>query len=132
MTTPEQDELIERWCRALESGEYDQSSGRLKNKNGYCCLGVLCEVAGIKPEIYQSETPGLFSYEGEAYGLPRSVMQTIGINTKFGRFTGVHPETKTEEVIDLTILNDYGTDFSAIAALIRSRPTGLFVEKNDA
>jgi hypothetical protein len=34
------------WVEALESGAYEQDTGTLKTDLGYCCLGVLCEVAG--------------------------------------------------------------------------------------
>lgn len=36
--------LIEAWIRALRSGKFKKNRGALKNKNGYCCLGVACAV----------------------------------------------------------------------------------------
>lgn len=33
------------WVSHLRSGEYKQVKDRLKNKKGYCCLGVLCDIA---------------------------------------------------------------------------------------
>jgi hypothetical protein len=42
------------WIDALLSGEYKQGRGALKYKNGYCCYGVLCDVAikdGLKVEV---------------------------------------------------------------------------------
>lgn len=38
--------LKEAWMSALKSGEYKQSHRVLYDGNGYCCLGVLCVVAG--------------------------------------------------------------------------------------
>ena len=38
-------EIKDRWVKALESGEYDQTKGYLHDEDGYCCLGVLCEIA---------------------------------------------------------------------------------------
>ena len=38
-------ELKEKWVKALRSGEYKQTFGRLRQDNSYCCLGVLCKVA---------------------------------------------------------------------------------------
>jgi hypothetical protein len=35
-------ELKARWIAVLRSGEYSQGTGKLKSKDGYCCLGVLC------------------------------------------------------------------------------------------
>lgn len=45
-------EVKEKWIAALRSGEYRQARGVLNDgQGGYCCLGVLCEVAkqeGVK------------------------------------------------------------------------------------
>lgn len=42
-------DLKARWVAALRSGEYKQGRGQLQDtKNRYCCLGVLCRVAGWK------------------------------------------------------------------------------------
>lgn len=39
--------LKAKWIKALESGKYRRGKGQLKTKCGrFCCLGVLCEVAG--------------------------------------------------------------------------------------
>lgn len=38
-------EIKEKWIQALESGEYKQGRGGLRNADDtYCCLGVLCGV----------------------------------------------------------------------------------------
>lgn len=37
-----------QWTDALMSGKYQQGSYFLKNNGKHCCLGVACEVAGIK------------------------------------------------------------------------------------
>jgi hypothetical protein len=42
--------LKAKWIKALRSGEYKQGKGVLRSGTGkdasYCCLGVLCDVAG--------------------------------------------------------------------------------------
>lgn len=38
-------EIKERWLAKLESGEYEQTTEYLAAGDGYCCLGVLCEIA---------------------------------------------------------------------------------------
>jgi hypothetical protein len=40
-------ELKKRWVAALRSGEFKQGRGLLRDGDQYCCLGVLCSVAGI-------------------------------------------------------------------------------------
>lgn len=41
--TPNKRQLT-KWIRALRSGEYAQTTHRLQDEYGYCCLGVACEV----------------------------------------------------------------------------------------
>lgn len=36
--------IKKQWVKALRSGKYEQTEGCLKDKNGYCCLGVLCDI----------------------------------------------------------------------------------------
>jgi len=33
-----------RWVEALRSGKYGQTSSYLSDSNGFCCLGVLCDL----------------------------------------------------------------------------------------
>ena len=40
-------EAQEEWLVALESGEYKQGRGRLRDDNGFCCLGVACDLSGL-------------------------------------------------------------------------------------
>jgi hypothetical protein len=68
------------WVAALRSGKYDQTTGALRDGVGYCCLGVLCEVAieaGVPVQVYHGEEDELASYDGHVpapvrYGLGRS------------------------------------------------------------
>ena len=49
----------ELWVAALESGDYVQGTGMLKNTcGGFCCLGVLCE-------LYRREVGGGWRLEEE-------------------------------------------------------------------
>lgn len=41
-------ELKENWIKALRSGKYTQTSNHLRVNDGYCCLGVLCDVLDPK------------------------------------------------------------------------------------
>jgi hypothetical protein len=42
--------LKAKWIGALRSGDFEQGRQRLKCGDSYCCLGVLCEVAGLEIE----------------------------------------------------------------------------------
>src|SRR5688572_2057559 len=46
--TPEAQATKQLWLKALRSDEFKQGPGFLHNETGdtYCCLGVLCTVAG--------------------------------------------------------------------------------------
>jgi len=36
--------IKQRWLDALRSGEYKQTMENLQDMNGFCCLGVLCDL----------------------------------------------------------------------------------------
>ena len=38
---------VDEWATALESGEYQQTTSVLHNNQGYCCIGVNAELAGL-------------------------------------------------------------------------------------
>ena len=45
-------EIKELWIKALRSGKYKQTTGKLKSIEGsYCCLGVLCDLYTEKTGI---------------------------------------------------------------------------------
>lgn len=41
-------EIKEKWVKALRSGKYKQGGGFLRKGDRFCCLGVLCDV--VDPE----------------------------------------------------------------------------------
>jgi hypothetical protein len=43
------DERMQKWAALLESGEFTQTQQVLRDEQGYCCLGVACE-------LYRRET----------------------------------------------------------------------------
>ena len=45
---------IEKWCKALRSGEHKQTKYRLQDDKGHCCLGVACDIfiPKTKKELY--------------------------------------------------------------------------------
>ena len=48
------------WLDALRSGDYGQTKEQLgDDKGNYCCLGVLCEVAGVPSDLVSSESSTL-------------------------------------------------------------------------
>lgn len=60
-------ELKKKWVEALRSGRYKQGTEMLRSLDDeFCCLGVLCEVAGLKA----GKTDDMYEYEGSAARAP--------------------------------------------------------------
>lgn len=54
LTTDESLQLATDWVCALRSGVYDQGHGQLRTEDGYCCLGVLADVADNSGAVEQA------------------------------------------------------------------------------
>lgn len=127
---------------ALRSGEYRQGRNRLRRHrdgepDGFCCLGVACDVYlknggeghWSEPEATKGwwfVTPKSTETgpDQDYITLPGMVADWYGFREPGGNFdtrfrSGWH---------SLTNLNDAGTSFSAIADLIDAAPKGLFKE----
>ena len=136
MRRADREEIIERWCRALESGEYKQGKGYLCEETDvgpeFCCLGVLCDVMGVPYTVFNDNINGgrrVRHYAEEEYsgttGLPTVVLRELKIRNSEAFYENPNtPYTPTS----LALINDRGASFTEIARLIRSRPRGLFVE----
>jgi len=83
-----------KWVKALRSGKYKQGRGALKTKNGYCCLGVLCDLHSRevnKKPAFEDTTEYL-----EASGLlPDEVKEWAGLtqgegNPQLGKHSATH------------------------------------------
>jgi len=103
------EELRAAWLEALRSGKYKQGKNFLCNRNlEYCCLGVLCEVAGI-PKVKEDD---LFSFDYSSASLPAFLKEKVGLYSSLGNSKDVTPS--------LSALNDNGNSFSEIADLLET------------
>ena len=105
--TEAQQKTVNRWVAALRSGTYQQGQRVLRNDhNGYCCLGVLCDLVkgelGLKwgepqsnaPDLIVERRPGVYPIQSVTEGkdnlnaavLPEIVMRELGFKTKMGQF----------------------------------------------
>ena len=123
------------WCEALESGKYSQTQKHLCNKNGYCCLGVACEIfieheTGLEKQIDPKDDLGTVEYSTCRFLLPENVRQWLGIDSQNGTFSNpISVEVKGYSPAHALVgLNDGGLNFHQISTFIRSNPPGLFVE----
>jgi hypothetical protein len=77
--------LKEDWVKALRSGEYKQGEDLLyrSETDSYCCLGVLCKVAG--KDLYAENIPP----QGYGYGWLDTILPTgVGIFTEMNDIQG--------------------------------------------
>lgn len=86
-------ELKAKWVKALRSGEFKQARGFLQKDGGYCCLGVLCLIAGISVDRLETQ-------EGYAdiFDLIGSDEVSRGLSSlnDGSRFENLHPHTFPE------------------------------------
>lgn len=113
-----QENLIKKWVAALKSGEYKQDTGQLCSDNGYCCLGVLCD-------IYDKEDDQPIDWEGGDYYLPQDLQDIIGLKDEDGK---VILEDETTSLVEL---NDEYRSFEFIAEVIENNKDQLFVTVED-
>lgn len=80
-----------KWVEALRSGKYEQGEYQLRTEDDkFCCLGVLCEVRGIKSKRVRAA----YLYLGKSGFYPAN----HGLKTSQGRIPSL--------LTTLTILND--------------------------
>lgn len=121
-------EVKELWIAALESGEFSQTQNRLRDDDGYCCLGVLCELAVqrgvIEPAKKLHEDSDTFCYDDAEVVLPTSVMEWAGLQSDSGSLsTGISIwDHYSFKAVSLAQLNDEANyDFKQIAQVIREQ-----------
>lgn len=116
-----------KWIEALRSGKYNQTQSRLHDNDGYCCLGVACD-------LYNKENPGILHveemklidgfktrYNGLSTVLPDQVTVWLGLAQCDGDYK------ESGQRMSLVEKNDNGYTFAQIADIIESEPEGLFV-----
>ena len=69
----------EEWIAALESGEYCKAKNVMWDGQGFCCLGVLCNIAGVAPEDFQERyTADIRNTIGYREG--EQLLESVGIS----------------------------------------------------
>lgn len=74
------------WIKALRSGEYKQTWGRLcevdpDGDKHHCCLGVACEVLLARGYAVKAESDGaVVRFNGSGGGLKPQLMAAVGID----------------------------------------------------
>lgn len=118
-----------KWLEALESGNYQQGNGYLKRNGRYCCLGVLCEIAGLKESIEEGGATCFSADElsSSSTYVPEAVVPAFGLRNPAG---ALHNEVAVEfnsALGTLASLNDHTSlSFAELAAYIRHDPHNVF------
>ena len=123
------EEVKKLWVDALRSGEYGQTKGVLHRTEevrdddlpvGYCCLGVLCDVAikaGVQVRVDVDIEHGNAHYDGDWMALPESVKNWAGLKVSSPAVPFGH-EDCLESLAELN--DEAGLNFDEIADLIEA------------
>lgn len=116
-----------KWLEALESGEYKQCKNYLKqdfeNEIRYCCLGVGCELAGIKLEKDIAFRPDIYCYNQDDKKYVGQAPDELVDKLKLKGCLGTISEDSS-----LVGKNDSGYTFKQIAQFCRENPEKVFTE----
>ena len=108
------------WLQALRSGLYAQGMQHLNSPDGFCCLGVACEIFKDALDLEVKILPTQTFYQGSSGTAPVRVIEHLGL---YGDVGDADPSTGGHE---LAHLNDEGVSFTEIADLITADPAVYF------
>ena len=100
------EQVKDKWVAALKSGKYKQARGYLKTENGYCCLGVLCELfIAESNELNVGGYDHITTYNRECAYLPAEVLRWADMRYVNGRASGL--------ISSVSFVNDNADDFTS-------------------
>jgi len=102
-------QVKKKWLKALRSGEYEQAQGQLKEKDKFCCLGVLCD-------LHAKETAHIWKLEKYLENdihLPIEVVSWAELSSNSPKYN--------KNSSHLTDANDRGYSFKQIANIIENQ-----------
>jgi hypothetical protein len=109
-------EIKKLWVGALRSGEYKQTTGKLRDGDAFCCLGVLCNLhAQAHPEIAAKQKDKTH-YMGFEEVLPSVVREWAGMTYRNGDHVVIG-----NRLAELSHHNDAGRSFEEIANAIEEQ-----------
>ena len=110
--------IAKKWAAALRSGKYKQTTGSLKNEEGYCCLGVLASISPWKNAYTRMKSK--LGSTNEV--LPLKIQKWADMSYPTGRFPNKESILGIQE---LSSKNDAGASFEKIAKLIEKHTEEL-------
>ncbi len=112
-------DVADAWVAALRSGQYRQTTLQLRDVDGFCCLGVLCDLHSKQTGAGEWSSDGYYNTGEETDGVipTPEVADWAGM---YDRSPSLRPEGGGSALI--TALNDDdGYDFEQIANLIEEQ-----------
>lgn len=107
-----------KWIEALRSGKYNQAREILYNGEGYCCLGILCDISGLGKWTEDREYINTFGDDSSLTTLPEFVFTAMGFyESNPIPLQGMNLDIRKGDG-SLAELNDNGFTFSQIADII--------------
>jgi hypothetical protein len=107
-------QIKQKWVSALRSGEYQQTQERLRKEDGFCCLGVLCDLYIKENNVeWEIDEDDMYRYEKHFTVLPPSVVEWAGVEDSNPYVNG--------GIGTLSGLNDRGSTFEQIAYVIEEQ-----------
>jgi hypothetical protein len=103
---------VREWIAALRSRKYRQGRERLRTSNGFCCLGVACDLFNDhiwRPAAGDAE----WRYLGAGIDLPRPITDAYRLRRMDGQYT-----RDDGSAASLAEDNDAGRSFTEIAEVI--------------
>ena len=108
-------QVKEKWLSALRSGDYKQTRQYLHKEDGFCCLGVLCDLYGKEHNVEwnlvkdEDEDRTHYMFQDHPASLPFPVIEGAGVGSHNPSIPGT----------SLVGLNDSGSTFNEIADFIQ-------------
>lgn len=128
-------QIKEKWVDALQSGDYEQGNGKLRSHQGFCCLGVLCDIYAQEPFTKGWQFKGdceknllpmdYWYFDGESEFLPKTIMEWAELSDISPKVkVSLEDEDDGDEYFhyeDISDLNDSGYTFSQLAEIIENQ-----------
>ena len=121
-------QVKEKWIAALRSGEYQQGINSLRSNQGFCCLGVLCDLyAKEHNENWEhvnayseqnTKAEDSWYFQEETQFLPEKVMNWAQLEDNNPEVEILDKDDNLLEYEVLSHMNDVGKSFSIIADVI--------------
>ena len=108
-------QIKQKWVDALRSGDYQQGRNYLRTDNGFCCLGVLCDLYGKENNVEwnlavaEDGDRDYYEFQDKTGRIPLSVVEWAGVEDCNPYICGR----------SLAERNDTGSTFNEIADLIQ-------------